>query len=318
LSLGGVSETPTDSAPPGTVIGQQPEAGSELKPGAKVSLVVAAAAEQTKIPAVEGVSLDDAARDLAKARLRYLAVESYSETVAAGFVLSQLPSAGVEMPPGAAVALVVSRGMAPAASPVPGVTGLAEADAVRLVESSGFVARVARSLDPSITAGIVLEQRPAASASARQGSIVQILVSQGAGSGPQVPDVQGQTRRTALERLKARGLKASVESVPDATVPRGRVISQMPRAGRSVSAGGSVDLVVSLGDVAMSPVPSVIGTASAAATASAEASGFVGVVVTTEMTGVEHGVVIAQFPLPGTMWSRGYPLVCLVAEPPRP
>ena len=41
LRLGAVSEIPTDTAPVGTIIGQKPSAGTELKPDEKIDLVLA-------------------------------------------------------------------------------------------------------------------------------------------------------------------------------------------------------------------------------------------------------------------------------------
>ncbi len=319
LRLGRVSEVPTDSAPAGTIVGQKPEAGGELKPGGQVSFVLAAAPEQTKIPNVVGVSTSDAARILAQFRLRYIPVESYSETVAAGFVVSQLPTVGVELPPGGAVALVVSKGMFPAARAVPGLAGLAEGDAIKVIEASGLVARVSRSIDPSITAGVVLEQYPTPRASAAYGSNVLIVVSKGAlTGGVRVPNMSGDTRKEAVEKLKAKRLKPTIVMVANPSVPKGRVLAQMPSAGRSVAPAATVDLVVSSGPATVMAVPSVIGTLSAGASGSIEASGFASAIVTIEMADVPYGTVIAQFPPAGTMWTLRYPVVCLVAEAPRP
>ena len=318
LRLGTVSEIPTDSAPVGTIIDQKPVAGTELKPDERVELVLAASPEQTKIPNVVGVSTEDAARTLAEARLTYAPIESHSETVAAGFVISQLPTVGAEVPPGAAIALVVSKGLPPVARSVPSVAGLSEADAIAVTEAAGFVARAARSVDPSITAGMVLEQVPAARASAPFGSDVHILVSQGPATGVAVPSMTGNTRKQAVAKLEARNLKPNVLTAHSPTVAKGRIILQMPGTNRRAVAAGTVDIVVSAGPLADVPVPSVIGTVSAGATATIEASGFMPTIVTIEVADAPVGSVISQFPPAGTNWKLGYPVVCLVAQAPKP
>lgn len=318
LRLGTVSEVPTDSAPVGTIIDQKPAAGAELKPDRKVELVLAASPEQTKMPNVVGISKEDAARTLAEARLTYVPVESHSETVAAGFVISQLPTVGAEAAPGSAIALIVSQGLPPVARAVPSVAGLSEADAIAVVESNGFVARTARSVDPSITAGIVLEQTPAARSSAPFGSDVHIMVSQGPGTGVAVPNLTGDTRKQAVGKIEARNLKANVLTAHSPTVAKGKVILQVPGSNRRVVAAGTVDIVVSAGPLSDVPVPSVVGTISTGATATIEASGFMPTIVMIQMADRPIGSVIAQFPPAGTNWKLGYPVVCLVAEAPKP
>src|SRR5690606_25409056 len=124
--------------------------------------------------------------------------------------------------------------------------------------------------------------------------------------------------KEAVGKLEARNLKANVLTAYSPTVRKGRVILQMPGTNRRAVAAGTVDIVVSAGPLADVPVPSVIGTASAGATATVEASGFMPVIVTIEMADVPLGTVIGQFPPAGTNWKLGYPVVCLVAEAPKP
>ena len=319
LSLGRASEIPTDSAPEGTIISQKPEAGGTLKPGQPVNFIVAAPPEQSKNPNVVGVSLDSAARTLAQARLRALSLESYSETVAAGYVMSQLPSAGAELPPGATVGLIVSRGTYPAARSVPKLTGMEEVDAVALIESAGFSAKVARCVDPSQTVGVVLEQVPAARTSAAYGTPVQVLISQGTDTGGStVPNLAGDTTKQAKARLKALNLEGRTIKVESTSVEKGKVISHLPASGKKARSGSTVDLLVSAGPSTSVTVPSLEGTSSAAASDTVKAQGFSAVFVTTEMSGVQYGVVLGQYPAAGLSQPKGYPVFCLVAETPKP
>lgn len=315
LTLGDVSEVPTDVAPVGTIISQNPEAGSRLKPNDAVSFVLAAAPEQAKVPNVVGLSLEDAAVLLAKARLRPAEVRSHNATAATDFVIAQVPGHGVELMPGSPVALMVSKGPAPGDTTVPAVTGLSEGDAVALIGAKGLTARVYRSLDPSIGAGVVVTQTPLPGTALAPSSSVQVLVSKGFGSGSiSVPDVVNDTRKDAVQAVRAAGLKAVVVFQFHPTIARGTVISQMPLAGRRVQSGDNVGLLVSRGPVTTALVPSIVGSSSAEATAAVSNAGFKPVIVEVEMPGRTAGVVVGQFPPPSTSYELRYPVICLIAE----
>lgn len=319
LRLGKVSEVPTDSAPVGTVIRQLPEAGSQLKPDGAVSFVVASAPEQAKVPNVEGISETDAAKALAVARLRPIQVGSYNATVAVGFVIAQLPPQGSELSPGSGVAVVISRGPAPSSATVPKAVGLGENDAVTLIRAAGLQARVYRSYNASIAAGEIVTQTPLPGTSAVPNGVVQVLVSQGAGStSVTVPDLLGDTRSSAQAQLKDKGLAYQVVIVPNATVGRNKVISQMPRPGMGAASGAVVGLLISSGNVTQGTVPSLVGTASADASAAIRAAGFTAHVIGVETASQTPGMVFAQFPPAGTGYATRYPVVCLVAEAPKP
>lgn len=315
LRLGRVSEVPTDAAPVGTIIAQKPEAGSRLKPDDSLSFVVAAAPEQAKVPNVAGLSVEQAAAALAEARLRPYEVASYNTSVAAGFVVAQLPDSGTEIIPGSAIAVVVSRGPAPVAATVPRVTGMAEADALTLLKAVGFQPRVYRSPDASMVAGIVGTQTPLAGVAATPGSVVQVAVSQGfVANAVTVPDVAGRTRKDAVDALAAKKLKAEVVVVANPTVARGKVIAQMPQAGGASAPNGTVGILVSRGNMVEGPVPSLVGTASTEATKSITAAGFRPVLLTLPIQGAQAGTVFAQFPAPGVRYAFRLPVVCLVAK----
>lgn len=316
LRLGDVSEAATDAAPVGAILSQNPEAGTRLKPGGRVSFVLASAPIQTKVPDINGRLSEDAETALAKARLRPLVVESFATTVAAGYVVSQLPNVGVELPPGAPVAVVVSKGPVPSAVSVPRLSGMLEADASRLVAATDLKPIVYRSFDPSITAGTVLNQAPASGVAAPYGSHVQILVSQGAGTATiVVPTVTGQSRASAVKELKGKGLKLESRVVPHPTIPRGQVVSQMPPAGRRAVSGSTVGVLVSRGNTAEANVPSLVGTSSAGVADAITSAGFVPVVVNVPVSQFTAGTVFMQFPGPGSALTRGLPVVCLIAAP---
>ena len=215
LSLGMVSEVPTDAAPAGTVVTQVPSAASLLKPGDPVAFSVATEPSQARVPDVTGGTVQQAESTLAEARLSTTVVASYNATVPVDGVIAQLPVAGAELPAGAVVVVVGSRGPAPTTTLVPKVTGLNESEAVRLIQASNLKAAVYRSINASVTSGQVMGQSPSARASVPYGSTVQVLVSQGAGSAPvTVPNVVGLSSSSATKKLESAKLKSATRTVP--------------------------------------------------------------------------------------------------------
>jgi serine/threonine-protein kinase len=94
----------------GTVIWQDPPAGTVLPPNSVVQLVVSAGPSLVAVPDLIGMSLQQATKIMTAAGVRIGSVDTVAGGQEPGIVLSTRPSAGVGRPRGAAVALVVTRG----------------------------------------------------------------------------------------------------------------------------------------------------------------------------------------------------------------
>jgi beta-lactam-binding protein with PASTA domain len=104
-------ERPSEVHPVGTVIWQDPPPGTILQPNSVVQLVLSTGPALVAVPDVIGLSVPVASKILAAAGVRVGAVDSSPAGQEPGVVLATRPAAGVGRPRGAAVALVVSRGM---------------------------------------------------------------------------------------------------------------------------------------------------------------------------------------------------------------
>ena len=104
-----VEEEPSD-ADEGTVIRQQPPAGSEVEAGSRVTIVVSGGPELVRVPSVVGETLREARAALRAAGLR-VAVErrAVPDRADGGIVLSQRPGGGSERERGSTVTIVVGR-----------------------------------------------------------------------------------------------------------------------------------------------------------------------------------------------------------------
>ena len=106
-----ITEQESDQEP-GTVIGQDPAAGTVVDRGSRVQLVVAKERETVEVPNVVGFSRATAEDTLRDAGLRPVVVEEETDDPAAiDQVLRQRPGSGAEVDPRSAVEIVV--GVAP-------------------------------------------------------------------------------------------------------------------------------------------------------------------------------------------------------------
>ena len=227
----------SETVPAQHIISQDPEPGGRILPGATVTLLNSLGPDRRPVPEVVGLSQADAVAALEKAGLTVGAVtEAFSSRTAPGSVISASPKPGEALRPGTKVALVVSKG--PELLAVPDVTGSSRAAAEKELAEAGFAASVTEVFSNTVKKGLVVAQDPASGRAPRD-STVALQVSKG----PElitVPDVVGERRAVAEQRLEALGLEVQVRAIPGP----GTVRSTDPRAGSKVRKGATVTLFV--------------------------------------------------------------------------
>jgi serine/threonine-protein kinase len=195
----------------------------------------------TAVPSVVGLTYPKATARLSQDGFRSQ-IKRQTSAKAKDTVISQSPTAGAHVDPGAVVTITVSSGRA--GVEVPDIVGLRVAAAVTKLQAAGFRAKATRvfSTKPS---GTVFEQKPAAGVRAEKGSAVLLQVSKGA-KRVQVPDVVGQPSADAQAALKQAGFAYTIVLVPS-DQPRGTVVSQAPAGGTTAQQGSKVRLNVASG-----------------------------------------------------------------------
>lgn len=103
-------ERHNDAFPRGTVIWQDPPAGTVLPPNTVVQLVVSGGPSLVAVPDVIGMNLPQAAKIMSAAGVRMGSVDTVAGGNERGIVIATRPASGVGRPRGAAIAVVVSRG----------------------------------------------------------------------------------------------------------------------------------------------------------------------------------------------------------------
>ena len=190
--------------------------------------------------------------------------------------------------------------------PVPDVEGRTVREASAVLEEYGLTMRVDenRRLHPTVAEGHVAQQDPPPGTTARRQRSVKVWLSLGSQTAI-VPDIVGQTERTAQMRLQQDGFALTgVAEIRSADHPTDAVIAQSPTGG---ARGQEVALLVNRGEAAASYVmPDLIGVNGERAAEFLRARGFrVAVVGNHPYPGVPPGVVIRQVPAGGFQVAPG-------------
>jgi serine/threonine-protein kinase len=235
-----VTETFDETAPAGTVMSATPAAGAEVRKLSSVDLVVSKGQERYAAPGLVGATADSAAATL---QAQHLTLgerkEEFSETVAAGTVLVQDPTAGTSLKPGTAVAITVSKGRQPI--PVTDFTGKSADQAKKALGDAGLTVKEGDQVNSdTVPAGAVVTQTPS-NGNLFKGDTVTIVVSKG----PvlvAVPGTVGKQRDEATRLLKAAGFQVAYNNVLGGLF--GIVRASDPAAGAMVRKGATVTLTI--------------------------------------------------------------------------
>lgn len=172
LALGGSSQAYDEKIPAGQIVSSTPKAGTQLRRGTAVTIVVSKGRQPIDVTDYTGKPADQAVAALTDAGLRVDATkQEFSTDVPKGSVISQSPATGTLFR-GEQVTLVVSKG--PEMVSVPNVQGKQLRQARKILEDAGFQVRVESFMGGLF--GTVRSQSPAGDAKAPKGSTVTLVV----------------------------------------------------------------------------------------------------------------------------------------------
>ena len=162
-----------DTSEAETVLDQNPTAGSDAELGSTVILTVSSGPDKVIVPDIIGDPFEIAKKTLEALGLKVGEPQMVDDPAPAGQVLAADPPVGAEVDPGSTITLRVSQGKIT----VENFTGLAEQEAIDLIEAAGLKARVRyRDTGNSGDNGTVVDQSPAAGSTLAPGSTVTIWV----------------------------------------------------------------------------------------------------------------------------------------------
>ncbi len=188
------------------------------------------------------------------------------------------------------------------------------AEAQERIEDAGFVYVQREDTDSTEPEGTFTRQDPAGGEMAAEGSQVQVWFSTGPDTFA-VPDVSGMSIDDARDRLEEEGLVVGeVTERTHATVEKDHVIRTNPQAGQAVQEGGTVDIIISNGQVEL---PDLTGQSEDAAKDTLRKLGLSWGTHSVETGDAEPGTVVEQSPEPGPV-TQGSEVDLGIATEPEP
>ncbi|TSD95892.1 Stk1 family PASTA domain-containing Ser/Thr kinase [Gordonia rubripertincta] len=267
------------------------------------------------VPAVAGLSSDDARSSLERAGFEVRVLEEPSLDVGPGFATRSTPGEGVLATEGSEVALYISTG--PQRHRIPSdLAGKTPAEALDALRVLGFTNVKTERVDS--TADMkdkVVSTAPKIGTEVPVNGPVVLNV----GNGPKeitVRDVVGMPADRARAVLEELGMSVDEVAV-DSDKPAGEVISTSPGPGSTAEQGSTVQLSVSRGN--LFTVPSLRGKTPAEAQSSLEQAGWERSTLTRQTRNVplnspDSGRVVGQEPPAGSKARKAGPITIIVGQ----
>ncbi len=234
-----------DNAPKGSVIDERPSAGSRVREGSSITLIVSNGPEPTLLPNFVGMPVDRAQSIAARLGIT---LDTAQQVVIPGepsnTIASQDPPPGQSIARGAVVHVAVNT-FSPVVQPnagaavVPPVAGRDYGDAVAALQQAGFEVYVQYAVEPTSN-GTVIGQQPDGGSQAPSGSRVAITLSVPG----EVPDTEGMSVSQARAVLQAAGYSIASTRYTTEEGAGGHAIGTEPIAGTTLAPGSSLVLVV--------------------------------------------------------------------------
>jgi serine/threonine-protein kinase len=225
----------------GKVTAQSPQEGTQVARGSTVQITVGTGPRQVEVPALRGLTYEEAVDALNEAGLQARRVNVFAQAPE-GTVAGQSPRAGEQVDEGSEVEVRVSQG--PEQVEVPDVLAQSESSARDELEAAEFEVTVTEAPSDSTPAGLVSAQSPGPGEQAPRGSTVQITIS----TGPEldtVPEVVGETSGDARAMIQDAGFRPRTV-FQDTTDPLedGNVLDQDPPGNSGARPGSTITIIV--------------------------------------------------------------------------
>lgn len=205
--------------------------------------------DKVKVPDLLGKTEEEAEKILKEKNLGFkVATYTESEKYEEGLICEQKIKAGEMVKKNTKIEVVVSSKLVGEEIIVPEVAGMDESDAQKKLEGEGIKVGTSEFVySDQYAEGQVIGTTPAAGSKVTKDTEVIMKVSKGEDK-KTIPDVVGKKDADAQAAIKSAGLQVGKVTYDyDNDVEEGKVVSQSPSSGKKVSAGTTVNLVVSRG-----------------------------------------------------------------------
>lgn len=274
----------SDTVPKNQIMEQELAAGSVVKQGTKLGVVVSLGAQTTRVPDVQYKDKNTATSLLTQNNLTYECKYEESKTVAKDHVIRQSIAAGSEVAIQTKVVLYISSGGSPASSEdkseattesttestaeeqevtvaVPDLIGCTEAEAKKKLEAVGLKLGIVTKMEhEGGKDGRVFEQGTEKNTKVKKGTAINVFICDNSSQKVTVPNLIGCTEAEAKKKLEAVGLVlGSVTKKEHAGGTNGKVFEQSVEKNSKVNKGTVVDICICDNSTAKVEVPNLVG-----------------------------------------------------------
>ncbi|WP_018547682.1 Stk1 family PASTA domain-containing Ser/Thr kinase [Streptomyces sp. LaPpAH-108] len=233
---------PCEDQPKNNVCSQTPKAGTDVKKGDTVKLVVSTGAPKVTVPSVIGLSFDDARDKLEGDDYKFtVKKETRVSSDTPDKVLDQNPVDGKRVQKGSTITLIVARAEEKVA--VPDVGGKTCDEAKAAIQQAGLAPNgnctEAPTDDPNLV-GKVTGTNPQAGQQVKKNTPVAITIGKAQDDQQiQLPDLRGHQLKEARETLQGLGLNVAT---PNSGEDDATVVNSNPGPGATVKKGDTITL----------------------------------------------------------------------------
>lgn len=182
-----IVEQVSEAEAPGTVIGQDPAAGSDYKENMEIKLTIVKDTGTVTVPNVYDLTLSEAKLKLDNTGLKYDIVLEYSETVNEGSIIRTSPARYETVKSGETIKLYVSDPSAPKGVEIPDIIGSTVEAAKTTLAAIGLeIDDNVEEINNSAPAGTIVSCSPGVGETAPTGSKISVKVSTGNSESPTV------------------------------------------------------------------------------------------------------------------------------------
>lgn len=270
---------------------------------------------QTKMPDVVGLPLDEATQKLKENNLGRVLKEEESDEYEPGYVIRAEYAKGKVLEKNTTVTLYVSVTSNTVTIPE-SLIGKTEAAATNALKQLGLMVKTQTGSSSTVEKGHVYGCNPKTGTDVKVGTEVIVYISSGpAVEKVAVPDLLSKTESEAKELLEKNNLSGEADYKYSNDVDAGKVISQDPKPGTRVDEGSKVSYVVSLGtEETMIRVPKLTGRTLEEAKALLEENNLKLGDVSEQTSSTDAGKVISQSISSGTEVSEDTTIDLVVSK----
>jgi serine/threonine-protein kinase len=272
-------------------------------------------ANQTRMPAVVGISLEEATERLNASGLGRVLKEEENDEYEPGYVIRAEYVEGKVLEKNTRVTLYIS--VTSNTVPIPAsLIGKTEQAAKNALTQIGLVVKTQTGSSSTVEKGHVYDCEPKTGTSVKEGTEVTIYIS----TGPEVlevdvPNLLSKEESEAEQLLEENNLEKKSSYDYSDEVEAGKVISQNPEAGTKVEEGTTISYVVSLGkEESMVKVPNLLGKTLEQAKELLESKNLTYGDISEEYDSTAEGKIISQSITKGTEVSEGTAIDLVISK----